>query len=52
MGTPTRRAVLKGTAAVAGLAGVAQATPAGTSSGHPHQVARLILTAARVGARG
>jgi pimeloyl-ACP methyl ester carboxylesterase len=35
MGTPTRRAVLKGTAAAAGLAGAAPATPAGTSSGHP-----------------
>ena len=43
MGTPTRRAVLKGTAAFAGLAAVqasglapaAEAVPAGTSSGHP-----------------
>jgi pimeloyl-ACP methyl ester carboxylesterase len=43
MGTPTRRAVLKGTAAVAGLAavqasglaGAASAAAAGTSSGHP-----------------
>jgi pimeloyl-ACP methyl ester carboxylesterase len=43
MGTPTRRAVLKGTAALAGLAAVqasglaeaTQATPAGTRSGHP-----------------
>ena len=52
MGTPTRRAVLKGTAAVAGLAGVAQATPASRQRAPPHQVARLILTAARVGARG
>jgi hypothetical protein len=98
MGTPTRRAVLKGTAAVAGLADPAQAAPAGPSGGypkanfvqdvplpearvlaavqkaitgvelrraggaagvedaavvvaHPHQVARLILAAARVGAR-
>ena len=42
MGTPTRRAVLKGTAALAGLAAVpasglataAAAAPAGTSSGH------------------
>jgi hypothetical protein len=42
-GTPTRRAVLKGTAAFAGLAAVqtsglapaAEATPAGTSSGRP-----------------
>jgi hypothetical protein len=37
MGTPTRRAVLKGTAAFAGLP--------------PPPVARLILAAARVGAR-
>ena len=40
MGTPTRRAVLKGTAALAGLAaaqasGLASAAPAGTSSGQP-----------------
>jgi pimeloyl-ACP methyl ester carboxylesterase len=43
MGTPTRRAVLKGTAAFAGLAAVqasglapaAEAAPAATSSGHP-----------------
>jgi pimeloyl-ACP methyl ester carboxylesterase len=43
MGTPTRRAVLKGTAALAGLAAVqasglapaAAAAPAGTSSGRP-----------------
>jgi Alpha/beta hydrolase family len=43
MGTPTRRAVLKGTAAFAGLAavqasglaGAASAAAAGTSSGHP-----------------
>jgi pimeloyl-ACP methyl ester carboxylesterase len=43
MGTPTRRAVLKGTAALAGLAAVqasglaptAAAAPAATSSGHP-----------------
>ena len=43
MGTPTRRAVLKGTAALAGLAAVqasglasaAEAAPADTSSGHP-----------------
>ena len=43
MGTPTRRAVLKGTAAFAGLAAVqasglgdpVQATPASTGSGHP-----------------
>jgi len=40
MGTPTRRAVLKGTAALAGLAaaqtaGLAGAASAGTSSGHP-----------------
>ena len=43
MGTPTRRAVLKGTAALAGLAAVqasglapaAAAAPAGTGSGRP-----------------
>jgi pimeloyl-ACP methyl ester carboxylesterase len=43
MGTPTRRAVLKGTAAVAGLAAAqtaglapaALAAPGGSSSGHP-----------------
>jgi pimeloyl-ACP methyl ester carboxylesterase len=39
MGTPTRRAVVKGTAAFAGLAAMqaspAEAAPAGTRSGHP-----------------
>src|SRR5215468_10597650 len=43
MGTPTRRAMLKGTVALAGLAAVqaggivpaAAAAPAGISSGHP-----------------
>jgi hypothetical protein len=36
MSTPTRRAMLKGTAALAGLAAAAAATaPAGTSSGRP-----------------
>src|SRR4029453_13708493 len=43
MGTPTRRTVLRGTAAIAGLTAVsasglasaAQAAPAGTNSGHP-----------------
>jgi hypothetical protein len=35
MGAPTRRAVLKGTAEVAGLADPAQAAPAGASSGYP-----------------
>jgi hypothetical protein len=99
MATPTRRAVLKGTAALAGLAvaqtsglaPAAEAAPAGSSSEHPkanvllvhgawvpdlagavhgrphlrqdrggplrprlppHQVAKLILAAAKAGTRG
>src|SRR5512132_2054623 len=53
MGTPTRRAVLKGTAALAGLAAAqasglasaAEAAPAGTSSGRPKANVLLVYGA-------
>jgi hypothetical protein len=52
MGTPTRRAVLKGTAAAAGLAEAAPATPAGTSSGHPKASVLLVTGRGSMGPAG